>query len=963
MGKGFYISKPLGIVLFGLGAGAVLTIFALSVVYAQEKRKNEVNAIDRTRMVTTAAPHRTSAPSNEPWDKYRLPDALLPEYYNVTLWPRLVPDERGMYIFTGKSGVAFTCMKETNLILIHSNELNFTLTSEMHHAKLTGLGGTSAPAILKTWFQTQTQFMVIQLKGKLQVGKSYWLYTEFHGELSDDLGGFYRSEYTENGVKKVVATTQMQPTAARNAFPCFDEPSMKAIFHLTLLHPRGTVALSNGMELGTESITIDNQEVLQTRFEPTQKMSTYLLAFVVSEFTNIRSPPEIRIWGRREAIESGQGDYALNVTFPILKYFENYYNTTYPLSKSDQIALPDFAAGAMENWGLVTYRELSLFYDPKVSSNEDKEWVVTVITHELAHMWFGNLVTMRWWNDLWLNEGFANYVSYLGADYAEPTWNIKDLMVLQQVQRAFEVDALVSSHPLSSQEDEVITPDQIDQLFDTITYSKGAAILRMLSEFLTESIFANGLHNYLHEYAYNNTVYTDLWKKLQEVNSSIKLPASINEIMNRWILQMGFPVVTIDTRTGSITQQHFLIHPEAVVDKPSDYNYEWFVPITWMKSGSNMGQHWLLTKTAPYEPMKTDTDWLLANLNVTGYYRVNYDPQNWERLLTQLNSDHKVGVSLSLKQFKTLSIKVAYLNKIQRIINLKAQIINITLALRTTKYLYKEKEYIPWESAIRNLQYFFLMFDRTEVYGPLQTYLRGEVQPLFDHFKVITSNWTQKPPRYMDQYNQINAISMACKTGVKGCSELTRMWYRQWMKNPDTSPIPSNLKVTVYCNAIAAGGVEEWDFGWQMFKNSTIAAEAEKLLYGLSCTKEPWLLNRYLEYSIDPNLIRKQDITYAIVYIADNVIGQPLVWDFFRANWDFEDGPFFFGGLIKGITKKFSTEFELQQLQRFQEDFAASNFSFGMQAIEQAIEQTKANIKWISENKAQVMNWLIEQSD
>uniref|UniRef100_A0A671SFZ3 Aminopeptidase n=1 Tax=Sinocyclocheilus anshuiensis TaxID=1608454 RepID=A0A671SFZ3_9TELE len=904
MGKGFYISKPLGFVLFGLGAGAVLTIFALSVVYAQEKRKNEVNARDGTRIVTTAAPHRTSAPSNEAWDKYRLPDALLPEYYNVTLWPRLVPDEQGMYIFTGKSGVVFTCVKETNLILIHSNELNFTLTSEMHHAKLTGLGGTSAPAILKTWFQTQTQFMVIQLKGKLQVGKSYWLYTEFRGELSDNLGGFYRSEYTENDVKKVVATTQMQPTAARNAFPCFDEPSMKAVFHLTLLHPPGTVALSNGMEL-------DNQEVLQTRFEPTEKMSTYLLAFVVSEFTNIRSPPEanilIRIWGRREAIESCQGDYALNVTFPILKYLENYYNTTYPLSKSDQIALPDFAAGAMENWGLVTYRELSLFYDPKVSSNEDKEWVVTVITHELAHMWFGNLVTMRWWNDLWLNEGFASYVSYLAADYVEPTWNIKDLMVQQQVQRAFGVDALVSSHPLSSREDEVITPDQIDQLFDTITYSKGAAILRMLSEFLTESIFANGLHNYLHEYAYSNTVYTDLWKKLQEVNSSIQLPASINQIMNGWILQMGFPVVTIDTRTGSITQQHFLIHPEAVVDKPSDYNYEWFVPITWMKSGSNMGQHWLLTKTASYEPMKTDTDWLLANLNVTGYYRVNYDPQNWERLLTQLNSDHSVIPVLNRGQIIDDAFNLV-----------RAEIINITLALRTTKYLYEEKEYIPWESAIRNLEYFFLMFDRTEVYGPLQVCLL--------HIILV---------------QLINFIRFK---------------------------IPPNLKVTVYCNAIAAGGVEEWDFGWQMFKNSTIAAEAEKLLYGLSCTKEPWLLNRYLEYSIDPNLIRKQDVTYAIVYIAGNVIGQPLVWDFIRANWehitkDFDDGSFFFGRLIKGITKKFSTEFELQQLQRFKEDIAASSFSFGMQAIERAIEQTKANIKWISENKAQVMNWLIEQSD
>ncbi|KAK2913418.1 hypothetical protein Q8A67_001817 [Cirrhinus molitorella] len=953
MGKGFYISKPLGLVLFGLGVGSVLTIFALSVVYAQEKRKNEVDAIDGSLMVTTEAPHSTSAPSNEPWDKYRLPDTLLPEYYNLTLWPRLVPDEQGMYVFTGTSGVAFKCVKKTNLIIIHSHQLNFTLTSEMHHAKLTGLGGTSAPAVLKTWLRTQTQFMVIQLKENLQVGKSYWLYMEFRGELSDDLGGFYRSQYTENGVQKVVATTQMQPTSARNAFPCFDEPSMKAVFHLTLLHPPGTVALANGMDLGTENIIIDNQEVLRTRFEPTEKMSTYLLAFVVSEFTKIRSPHEanvlIRIWGRREAIESGQGNYALNVTLPILKYLENYYNTTYPLSKSDQIALPDFAAGAMENWGLVTYRELSLFYDPKVSSNEDKEWVVTVISHELAHMWFGNLVTMRWWNDLWLNEGFASYVSYLAADYAEPTWNIKDLMVLQQVQRAFAVDALVSSHPLSSNEDEVVTPDQIDQLFDTITYSKGAAVLRMLSEFLTESVFAKGLHNYLHQYAYSNTVYTDLWEKLQEVvdaDSSIQLPASINDIMNRWILQMGFPVVTIDTQTGSISQQYFRIHPEAEVNKPSAYNYEWLVPITWMKSGSNMGQHWLLT----------DTDWILANLNVTGYYRVNYDSQNWERLLTQLTSDHKVIPVLNRGQIIDDAFNLA-----------RAEIINITLALRTTKYLSKEMEYIPWESAIRNLQYFFLMFERTEVFGPLQTYLQRKVQPLFEHFKAITSNWTQKPPRHMDQYNQINAISMACKTGVKECLELTRMWYRQWMTNPDSNPIPPNLKATVYCNAIAAGGVEEWDFGWQMFKNTTIATEADKLIYGLSCSKEPWLLNRYLEYTIDPNMIRKQDVTYAIVYIAGNVIGQPLVWDFVRGNWeritkDFDDGSFFFGRLIQGITKKFSTEFELQQLQRFKEEIAASSFSFGTQAIEQAIEQTKANSKWISENKAQVMNWLTKQS-
>ncbi|XP_056608835.1 aminopeptidase N-like isoform X2 [Triplophysa dalaica] len=823
---------------------------------------------------------------------------------------------------------------------------------------LTGLGGTLAPAILKTRLQIQTQFMVIHLKDKLQVGKSYWLHTEFRGELSDDLGGFYRSEYVENGVKKVLATTQFQPTDARKAFPCFDEPAMKAVFHVTLLHPPETVALSNGMELGTEIIIINNQKVLRTRFEPSAKMSTYLLAFVVSEFTQIQSSPEadilIRIWARREAIETGQGDYALKLTFPILKFFEMYYNTTYPLSKSDQIALPDFSAGAMENWGLVTYRETSLLYNPKVSSIANRQLVATVISHELAHMWFGNLVTMSWWNNVWLNEGFATYVSYLGADYAEPTWNIKDLMVLHELQGVFEVDALVSSHPLSSREDEISTPVHINELFDTITYSKGAMVLRMLSEFLSEPIFAKGLSNYLQQFAYGTTVYTDLWKKLQEVvdaDSSVHLPASIKEIMNRWILQMGYPVVTVNTNTGGISQQHFLIDSEAKVDSPSEYNYEWFVPITWMKKGVNMGQHWLLSKTATHEPMRTNTEWVLANVNVTGYFRVNYDLQNWERLLTQLSLDHKAIPVLNRGQIIDDAFNLA-----------RANIIHTTLALSMTMYLSEEREYIPWESAIKNLRYFFLMFERSEVYGPLKMYLRRKVQPLFDHFKVITSNWTQIPSGHMDRFNQVNAISLACKTGVDGCLELTRVWYRRWMENPYSNPIHPDLKRTVYCNAIASGGVEEWDFGWKMYKNASIAAEAMTLLFALSCSKEPWLLNRFLEYTLNSSAIRKQDASLVISYVIRSAIGQPLIWDFFRANWDFGGGSFVFESLIQYFSERLTTQVELHQLERFKEEYAATGFGSGTRAMDQAIETTKANIKWVSENKKQVMDWMIKHS-
>lgn len=476
MGKGLFISKAVAVTCVVAGIGAAATIIALSVVYAQETSKNKVTPSSTASPNTSpnTSPTTPSTPK-EPWQRYRLPDSLAPVSYNVTLWPRLEPNEGDLYIFTGHSTVAFRCVKETDLIIIHSNKLNLT-SFEGYHAKLRGLNGVTAPGLKDTWLEIPTQYLVVQLDSPLQAGSTYELFTEFLGELADDLGGFYRSEYTEDGVKKVVATTQMQPTDARKAFPCFDEPAMKAVFHMTLIHPHETVALSNSMNYDPLNITMEGHNLIQTSFEPTEIMSTYLLAFVVSDFTFISNQPDadvlIRIWARRRAIEEGQGDYALEKTGPILAFFADYYNSSYPLKKSDQIALPDFSAGAMENWGLITYRETALLYNPGVSSNGDKEWVATVISHELAHMWFGNLVTMRWWNDLWLNEGFATYVSYLGADYAEPTWNMKDLIVLNQIVGVMSVDALASSHPLSSKEEDILNPEHISELFDSITYSK-----------------------------------------------------------------------------------------------------------------------------------------------------------------------------------------------------------------------------------------------------------------------------------------------------------------------------------------------------------------------------------------------------------------------------------------------------------------------------------------------------------
>ncbi|XP_061819782.2 aminopeptidase N-like [Nerophis lumbriciformis] len=967
MGKVYYISRNVGFVLLLLAFSALVTIIALSVAYNKERIKNRFSARDQAvaSKSTDTTPSSTPVPvSDDPWDQYRLPGLLVPDSYEVTLWPRLEPNaSSGLFIFTGHSTVVFKCLKATDLILIHSSKLNLT-SLDGHLARLTGLDATWAPVIRKSWLVVETEYLVLQLGSSLTQGASYVLYTEFLGELADDLEGFYRSEYTEDGVKKVVATSQMQATFARKVFPCFDEPAMKAVFNVTIIHDRDKAALSNGRQMDVADTVIDGTAVRVTTFEPTARMSTYLLAIIVSDFSykelEQHEGVRVRVWARRKAIEDGQGDYALNITGRILQFYERYYNIAYPLPKSDQVALPDFSAGAMENWGLVMYRETALLYDPAKSSMGNKYRVTGVIAHELAHQWFGNLVTMQWWNDLWLNEGFASYVEYLGADYAEPTWNIKDQIVLDDIYRVMSVDSLASSHPLSRREDEVNSPAQISEMFGSISYSKGAAVLRMLSGFLSEPVFAKGLSSYLKSFAFGSTMYSDLWDHLQKAvdnTPDVHIPRTVHDIMHRWTLQMGFPLVTVDTRTGSITQKHFLVDPNSEVERPSQFNYTWFVPIKWIKTGVEQQQYWLLHKTDTYPQMKvSEHNWVLANTNVSGYFRVNYDLDNWNGLISVLETDHLTIPTINRGQIMDDAFKLV-----------RAKILDTTLALRTTKYLTEEREYFPWQMALSNLYEYFVLFDRTAVYGPLQAYTRKLIQPLFEHFEAVTRNWTTVPERITDQYNLINAVHVACFTGVAGCRELTKGWFQRWMDDPHRNPIQPDLRSTVYRIGIEYGGMEEWDFVWRMFKNATLAAEESRLRAALACTKVPWLLNRYLEYTLDPARIRKQDAISTIVSISRNNVGAPLAWNFVRARWSdifqrYGKGSFSMSNLISGIAMRFTTEFELQELQRFREDNLHIGFGSAKLALQQTIERISANIKWVTENKARVLAWFSEQS-
>ncbi|NXE69940.1 AMPN Aminopeptidase, partial [Calcarius ornatus] len=991
MAGGFFISKTVGVVAIVLGLGAVATIIALSVVYAQEKNKG----ISDVGTSTTASPHTstttrastststttttraspgtsttttttTTPDPSQPWNQWRLPTTLKPEFYEVSLQPFLKPDANNMYIFKGNSSVVFLCEEATDLILIHSKNLNYTMHGSFH-ATLQAEDGGSAPAISRTWLETPRQYLVVQLKAPLQKGQRYRLSSNFTGELADDLAGFYRSEYTDDaGNKQVVATTQMQAADARKAFPCFDEPAMKANFSVTLIHPSDYGAISNmPAKNTTRQVEIDGEIWNVTEFDTTPRMSTYLLAFIVSQFTHVETilnDTLIRIWGRPEAIAEGQGAYALNVTGPILKFFERHYDTRYPLPKSDQVGLPDFNAGAMENWGLVTYRENSLLFDAQYSSIGNKERVVTVIAHELAHQWFGNLVTLRWWNDLWLNEGFASYVEYLGADSAEEDWNIKDLMVLNELHAVMATDALASSHPLSFREDEIKTPAQISEVFDSISYSKGASVLRMLSSFLSEEIFKEGLQSYLHKFSYSNTIYADLWVHLQQAvdRNKVPLPDNISNIMDRWTLQMGFPVVTVDTRSGTVRQAHFLLDPTSSVDRPSVFNYTWIVPITWM-TGSGYGHdtYWLTKVTATNNNFRVNSpNWLLLNLNVTGYFRVNYNQENWNQLVQQLDTDQTVFPVINRAQIIDDAFNLA-----------RAKYVDVTLALSTTRFLHQETEYMPWQAALTNLKYFKLMFDRSEVFGAMSKYMKKQVTPLFEYYEKMTNNWT-KPltlTASLPRYNEANAISTACSYGVTKCQDLAAKYLRQWQQNNNSNPVPPNLRSAIYCSMVATGGEDAWQFLWEKFQQARVVSEADKLRTALSCSPDPWILSRYLQYTLDPTKIRKQDATSTINSIASNVVGQSLAWDFIRANWrtlftQYGGGSFSFSRLILSVTQRFSSEFELQQLEQFKKDNQDIGFGSGTRALEQALEQTRANIKWVEENQAKVHSWFANET-
>ena len=537
---------------------------------------------------------------------YRLSRDVVPSAYKIFLSPDLTT-----FTFTGHVDVAVEVTTPTTSITLNARDLGLgvaTLTSGDQTL-------TSGAAVLDDTYETAT----FTFDQELPLGPAT-LAIDFTGEINDKLTGFYRSTYVDpEGVSHAIATTQFENCSARRAFPCWDEPAFKATYETTLTVDSSLAAFSNTRELDREDL---GNGTTRVHFAPTMIMSTYLVAFIVGPF-EATAPVDVDGVPLRIVYPKGQGhltELAIEASAFGLRWFSKYFDIPYPGDKVDMVAVPDFTQGAMENMGCITYRMSDLLIDPATASLAEMERVASVIHHELAHMWFGNLVTMEWWQGIWLNEAFATFMQVLCTDAFRPEW--KGLVQFgTEREVSLQVDGLHSTRPI---EYEVVSPDDTRGMFDVLTYRKGGSVLRMIEQWLGAETFRDGIRRYLVRHSYANTVTADLWNALEEASGE-----PVGQIMDTFILQGGHPIVTLEN--GHLTQQPFAFGPAS---GKSNIGQEWLVPLFTRSLNGGANTRHLLGS----EPLAvTDEAPVVVNAGGAGVFRSRYGSEELVAIAARLN--------------------------------------------------------------------------------------------------------------------------------------------------------------------------------------------------------------------------------------------------------------------------------------------------------------------------------------
>ncbi|XP_051805679.1 thyrotropin-releasing hormone-degrading ectoenzyme [Acanthochromis polyacanthus] len=896
----------------------------------------------------------------QPWRNSRLPGTVRPRHYDLRL--AVYMDN---FTFSGEVSIELECVNATRFIVLHADRLEVDRVSVTAEG-----GGGSRPAnrpgggvmrVHRHFPFPANQMYVVVLHRELKPMRLYRLNVSFDAAIEDELLGFFRSSYTLQRERRYLAVTQFSPIHARKAFPCFDEPVYKATFSLSLHHDPQYTSLSN---MPVESSSLSDEDGWTTnRFARTPRMSTYYLAWAVCNFTYRETQSDagvtIRLYARPDAISSGAGDYALHITKRLLGFYQDYFKVQYSLPKLDLLAVPKHPYAAMENWGLSVFVEQKILLDAEVSSSSYQMELTMVVVHEICHQWFGDLVTPVWWEDVWLKEGFAHFFEYVGTDFLFPKWNMEKQRFLTDVlHEVMLLDGLSSSHPISQ---EVEQATDIDRVFDWIAYKKGAALIRMLANVMGQPLFQKGLNDYLLSHMYSNAARNDLWSKLSEAMRSEGRDIDIGEMMDRWTLQMGYPVVTISknqseqlpTHYITINQEHFLYGQSEVRKNNS---LQWQVPLTVAVGNASSicseSLIWINNKTETHRVSEMDSStWLLGNINQTGYFRVNYDLQNWKLLIQQLHNNPQiisVGNRAGLIDDAFNLARAGYLPQ--------------GIPLQLIGYLPEETSFLPWHAASRALYQLDKLLDRTDEYRLFSDYVLKQVASRYHQM-----GWPTNGPgaegnilqaSYQTEELQRELIMLACSFGNKQCHRQAVAYISDWISS-NKNRIPPNIRDIVYCTGVSLMDEDVWEFIWMKFHSSNAVSEKKILLEALTCSDNTFLLNRLLNLSLTSDLVPEQDVIDVIIHVGRNPQGRNLAWKYFREKWDvlnsrYGEALFMNSKLISGVTEFLNTERELNELKEF---IQSSGVGAGP-ALPRALEVVEGNVRWHRLHRRQFYQWL-----
>lgn len=772
---------------------------------------------------------------------YKLPETVRPERYEI----RLAPDLTAC-TFAGEETVFVNVREPVTEIVLNAVELTIEAVS------IVSTGGKTVPGTAT--LDEISERVVLSFPQTLT--PDLWkLHLTFSGILNDKLHGFYRSTYKDtSGQDKVLASTQFESTDARRAFPCWDEPALKAVFQTTLVIDERLTAISN-TAIVRETVLpgTGKKEVV---FAATIKMSTYLMAFIVGEFVgtdpmDVDGTP-LRVWaipGKHHL-----GKFAQAIGAASLAFFSRYYNRRYPGGKLDLIAIPDFASGAMENLGAITFRETALLVDEQTAARSDLERVADVVSHENAHMWFGDLVTMRWWNGLWLNEAFATFMEMLAVDNWKPEWQRWTSFAVSRA-AALLVDGLKSTRPI---EFPVGRPEEAAGMFDILTYQKGAAVLRMLEQYLGAETFRAGISLYLSKHEYDNAETTDLWDAIEESSHQ-----PVRTLMDSWVFQPGYPLITVrsDQRDIVLSQQLFQYLPDGAAGAR-----RWQVPI-FLKAHFAGGLHTqtaLLTDGELRITLPAAPEWVVINAGGHGFYRVRYAPD----LLSQLTGNVQENLS-AVERFNLLNDTWAAA---------LTGLTPLTAYLDLLPLFRDETDHNVWTAILGSCHYLYRLLEPQQR-PALQARIRTLLGPI-----TARLGWSPQAGEH-ELISQLRGDLLGA-LGTLGDDAATqaeaRARYAQYKTDRasvDPNIVPALISIIAY-----AGGPAEYEEFRANSKTAKTPQEEQRYQFALAAFRQLDLLERTLVTTVNGE-VRSQDAPYLMRSLLMNTDGRERAWTFMKEHW------------------------------------------------------------------------------